>query len=131
MSTFCQRLYHRKCQHRGVGGQEKPKSCQRSVWMTPYLYEVSCFSDCEILTVEWRLRNSDFLTTEKVKSCHQNSPRIFLTEKSSCFLIAKFWLWNYDLGILIVWQQKKLLVVIRIPQELSWRKKTDVSRIFQ
>ena len=28
MSTFCQRLYHRKCQHRGVGGQEKPKSCQ-------------------------------------------------------------------------------------------------------
>ena len=28
---FCQRLYHRKCQRRGVGGQEKPKSCQRSL----------------------------------------------------------------------------------------------------
>ena len=28
---FFQRLYHRKCQHRGVGGQEQPKSCQRSL----------------------------------------------------------------------------------------------------
>ena len=31
MSTFCQRSYHRKCQRRGVGGQKKPKSCQRSL----------------------------------------------------------------------------------------------------
>ena len=29
MSTFCQRPYHRKCQRGGVGGQKKPKSCQR------------------------------------------------------------------------------------------------------
>ena len=36
MSTFCQRLYHRKCQWRGVGGQKKPKSCQHSLWTTPY-----------------------------------------------------------------------------------------------
>ena len=35
MSTFCQRLYHRKCQLRGVGGQKEPKSCQRSLWTTP------------------------------------------------------------------------------------------------
>ena len=31
MSTFCQLSYHRKCQRRGVGGQEMPKSCQRSL----------------------------------------------------------------------------------------------------
>ena len=35
MSTFFQRLYHRKRQHRGVGGQKRPKSCQRSLWTTP------------------------------------------------------------------------------------------------
>ena len=35
MSTFCQRSYHKNCQHRGVGGQKKPKSCQRSLWTTP------------------------------------------------------------------------------------------------
>ena len=29
--TFCQRLYHKKRQRRGVGGQKKPKSCQRSL----------------------------------------------------------------------------------------------------
>ena len=28
---FFQHLYHRKCQRWGVGGQEKPKSCQRSL----------------------------------------------------------------------------------------------------
>ena len=32
MSTFCQRSYHRKCQRRGVGGQEKTKC---SLWTTP------------------------------------------------------------------------------------------------
>ena len=32
MSTFCQRLCHRKRQRRGVGGQKKLKSCQRSLW---------------------------------------------------------------------------------------------------
>ena len=37
MSTFCQRLYHKKCQLRGVGGQKKTKSCQRSLWTTPNL----------------------------------------------------------------------------------------------
>ena len=31
MSTFFQRSYHRKCQRRGVGGQKKPKSGQRSL----------------------------------------------------------------------------------------------------
>ena len=25
MATFCQRLYHRKCIRRGVGGEKKPK----------------------------------------------------------------------------------------------------------
>ena len=38
MSTFCQHLYHRKCKRRGVGGQKKPKSCQRSLWTTPYIH---------------------------------------------------------------------------------------------
>ena len=33
-STFCQRLYHRKCQRMGVGGQKKPKSCQHSLCRT-------------------------------------------------------------------------------------------------
>ena len=37
MSTFCQHLYHRKFERRGVGDQKKVKSCQRSLWMT------SCF----------------------------------------------------------------------------------------
>ena len=36
MSTFCQRYYHKKCQRRGLGDQEKPKSCQRSLWTAPY-----------------------------------------------------------------------------------------------
>ena len=31
ISTFCQRSYHRKCQRSGVGGQKKPKTCQRSL----------------------------------------------------------------------------------------------------
>ena len=31
MFTFCQHLYHRKCQRRELGGQKKPKSCQRSL----------------------------------------------------------------------------------------------------
>ena len=35
MFTFCQRSYHRKCQQRGLGGQKKPKSCQRSLWTPP------------------------------------------------------------------------------------------------
>ena len=39
MSTFCLRLYHRKCQRRGVGGQKKLKSCQRM--NSPYLFLVS------------------------------------------------------------------------------------------
>ena len=34
-STFCQRLYHRKCQRRRVGGQKKLKYCQRSLRMAP------------------------------------------------------------------------------------------------
>ena len=37
ITTFCQRLYHRKCKRRGVGCQKKPKSCQRSLWTTLYL----------------------------------------------------------------------------------------------
>ena len=35
MSTFCQRSYDTKCQRRGIGGQKKPESCQRSLWTTP------------------------------------------------------------------------------------------------
>ena len=31
ISTFCQRLYHRNYQRRGVGGQEQPTLCQRSL----------------------------------------------------------------------------------------------------
>ena len=31
MSTFCQRSQGRKCQRRGVCGQKRPKSCQRSL----------------------------------------------------------------------------------------------------
>ena len=31
---FCQRLYHRKCQLRVLGGQRKSKCCQRSLWTT-------------------------------------------------------------------------------------------------
>ena len=34
--TFCKLLCHRKCKRRGVGGQKKPKSCQRSLWKNPY-----------------------------------------------------------------------------------------------
>ena len=31
MLTFCQCSYHRKCQHKAVGGQKKPKTFQRSL----------------------------------------------------------------------------------------------------
>ena len=44
MSTFCQRLYHRKCQHREVVGPKKPKSCQRSLLTAPYLTFILLFS---------------------------------------------------------------------------------------
>ena len=54
-------VYHRKCQHRGIGGQEKPKSCQRSLWTTPndkkaWLFNVHistyiCISDANLLPV--------------------------------------------------------------------------------
>ena len=30
-SDFCQRSYHRKCQHMWVGGQKEQESCQRSL----------------------------------------------------------------------------------------------------
>ena len=36
MFTFCQSLYPKICQYRGVGGQNKPLSCQRGLWTTPY-----------------------------------------------------------------------------------------------
>ena len=35
MFAFCQWLHHRKCQWRGVVGQKKLKSCQRSLWTAP------------------------------------------------------------------------------------------------
>ena len=38
MSGFCQQLQGRTCQGRGLGGQKKPKSCQRSLLMTPILF---------------------------------------------------------------------------------------------
>ena len=31
ISTFCQRSYRSKCERRGVGGQKKPKYCQRTL----------------------------------------------------------------------------------------------------
>ena len=37
MSTFSQRSHHRKCQCRGLGSQNKPKSWLRSLWTTPNL----------------------------------------------------------------------------------------------
>ena len=37
MSTFCQRSYHRKCQSRVLGGLQKPKCCQHSLWTTPWV----------------------------------------------------------------------------------------------
>ena len=36
--TFCQRLQGRQCQRRGLGGQKKPKTWQRSHWMPPYVH---------------------------------------------------------------------------------------------
>ena len=35
MSTFCQRLYHRKCQRRGVGGQKKSQNLVNVVCERP------------------------------------------------------------------------------------------------
>ena len=32
---FVKRSYYGKCHLRGVGGQKKPKSCQRSLWTIP------------------------------------------------------------------------------------------------
>ena len=37
MSIFCQRLYHRKCQHRGVGGQKNPQNLVNGVYERPLI----------------------------------------------------------------------------------------------
>ena len=36
MSAFCQRLYHGKCQSRGVGGQKSQNLVNIVLWTTPY-----------------------------------------------------------------------------------------------
>jgi hypothetical protein len=36
MTIFCKHSYHRKCKRRGVGGQKKPKFCERSLCTAPY-----------------------------------------------------------------------------------------------
>ena len=41
MSTFCQLLCGRKCQWRGVGGQKKPKSYERSKIKLEPLFNVN------------------------------------------------------------------------------------------
>ena len=47
MTTFCQHSYHRKCQHRWVGGQKEPTSCQCSLWTTPYMLQFQfCARGC-------------------------------------------------------------------------------------
>ena len=43
MSPFCQRLYHRKCQHRGLGGLEKLKFYQRKDCFETNLYKLPSF----------------------------------------------------------------------------------------
>ena len=62
MLTFCQRLYHIKCQHRGVGGQKMQKSGQRSLWMTPsfnfqtknqILNRLYCHYDLKPINLRW------------------------------------------------------------------------------
>ena len=39
VTCFCQRLKGTKCQRRGVDGQKKAKTCQRSLWTTPKAIE--------------------------------------------------------------------------------------------
>ena len=63
-STFCQHSYHRRCKRRGVGGQKKPKSCQSSLWTTPYhnkfFLEVMCHDSNLIRNwVDCNFRNLD------------------------------------------------------------------------
>ena len=67
MSTFCQHLYHRKCQRRGVAGQKKPKSCQHSLW-TPrfWLFLTTFFQQLYHRKCKCRGVGGQ----EKPKSCH-------------------------------------------------------------
>ena len=71
MPTFCQCLYHRKCQRRGVGGQKKLKSCQRSLWTAPYLIiearieNVHCLEIYNLnLSLSWKICNQYCYNTE-------------------------------------------------------------------
>ena len=61
MSTFCQHLYRKKSSAQGDKLSKKPKSCQRSLWTTPYLV-TPCFviyvtntCQCNFITFNWPL----------------------------------------------------------------------------
>ena len=88
MSIFCQLLYHRKCQLRGVGGQKKPKSCQRSLWTPPYLM-LSRQSVSALLC-------SDFFEFPSSLAC-----LLLKTSNDSVNIRLNFqiWLWNWLLEI--------------------------------
>ena len=87
MSIFCQRSHHRKCQHRWIGGQKKPKSCQRSLWTTPNVKTI-CWKISDLLWwgFEPKIQNNFASKTRK----SQNNWPLHFTSMTN-YLSAASW----------------------------------------
>ena len=111
MSTSCQRSYHRKCQRRRVGGQKKPKSCQRSLWTKISL--VSCFK--VYYSLKNNYENNILLTGSNKKLWNYESwmfPIFF--KESNCFGRGK--------NPTTVNKQASLVILVLISMPKNWWK---------
>ena len=89
MSTFCQRLYHRKCQGMGVGGQKRQILvnivCERPLsqycHLNPIIWFLFYFTQKTILKKE---AISDLVFSLIVHNCSRNRPQTFLQNIPRC-----------------------------------------------
>ena len=82
--------YHRKCQGRGVGGQKKPKSCQRSLWTTPK--PAIYFITFQNYVIKFKrsianLENESFLGSLRIEN---KNKFILFQDRKICFFFVDF-----------------------------------------
>ena len=114
MSTFCQRSYHTKCQRRGVGGQKKPKSCQRSLWSKSKVKQLACLSPLK-----------DFSGFIKVQVSHSLSTNLILFSKVSIRSILFYTDYVLRVNLELIRANFKALI-----DEILWRLTKDLRARF-
>ena len=98
---FLSMLIAKICQRRGVGGQEKPKSCQRSLWRASINLMFSNLKfNCQVKI--WQ-----FSPSQKYYMTHNNTIRhLSCRPRSSHDLInPKIWIFTFFLGIKLFQKQ--------------------------